>query len=142
MPAVDPDIVPNIEPLPKALAMSTPPTPRALVIDDCDINRMLAMELLDIHGYRADEAADGASGLEMLRRSLYNVVLLDVSMPGMDGKTICKMIRADAGLRHLRVIAYTAHAFPGQLEHFMEVGFDSLLTKPVSVESIGAALQG
>ena len=116
-------------------------TVRALVVDDDEINRMIAIELLAMHAVAADEAQDGAACLAMLRAATYDLLLLDVSMPDMDGPTVCGMIRQDPALRDIYVVAYTAHAFPGQKEQFLAAGFDALLTKPISCEGMADAIR-
>jgi len=114
---------------------------RALVIDDNAINRMLAVELLDAHEIATDEALDGLAGLDMLRRNAYDLVLLDISMPGMDGEQVCKMIRGNPATCDLHVIAYTAHAFADEKDRMLAAGFDALLIKPVSFQSLTDAIE-
>jgi CheY-like chemotaxis protein len=114
---------------------------RALVIDDNAINRDLAMALLNVHDIEVDQATDGAAGLAMLRREKYDLVLLDISMPGLDGKKICRHIRADSGISDVYVVAYTAHAFPTQKTDILEAGFNDLLIKPVSMQSMTRAIE-
>jgi len=116
-------------------------THRALVIDDNAVNRMLAVELLDAHHIAADEALDGTAGLSMLQRRDYDLVLLDISMPGLDGEEVCKRIRGNPATRGVRVIAYTAHAFADEKERMLAAGFDALLIKPVSFQSLTDAIQ-
>jgi CheY-like chemotaxis protein len=114
---------------------------RALVIDDNAINRMLAVELLDAHQIAADEALDGGVGLSMLRHNTYDLVLLDISMPGLDGEKVCQLIRSDPATRDLFVVAYTAHAFADEKDRMLAVGFDALLIKPVSFQSLTEAIE-
>lgn len=121
--------------------MSHPaPQARALVIDDDEINREIAQDLLDMHDVSADQAEEGMAGLAMLRKHKYDLVLLDVSMPGLDGEAVCKIIREDPAIRDTYVVAYTAHAFPGQGEHFLAAGFNALLTKPISYDGVSEML--
>ena len=70
----------------------------------------------------------------MLFRS--DLVLLDVSMPGMSGIEVCRRIRADERLRGLRVIAYTAHALPEERRSFLDASFDDILIKPITREAL------
>ena len=119
----------------------SPTHPRALVIDDNAINRMLAVELLDAHQIAADEALDGLAGLDMLRHNDYALVLLDISMPGIDGEQVCKIIRGNPATCGLHVIAYTAHAFADEKDRMLAAGFDALLIKPVSFQSLTEAIE-
>jgi CheY-like chemotaxis protein len=114
---------------------------RALVIDDNAVNRMLAVELLDVHQIAADEALEGASGLAMLRQNQYDLVLLDISMPGIDGEKVCRIIRDDPATAGLYIVAYTAHAFADEKERMLAAGFDALLIKPVSFHSLAEAIE-
>ena len=114
---------------------------RALVIDDNAINRMLAVDLLGVHQIEADDALEGASGLGLLRANHYDLVLLDISMPGLDGEQVCKVIREDPHTRDLFVVAYTAHAFTTEKERIIAAGFDALLVKPISLKSLTKAIE-
>jgi CheY-like chemotaxis protein len=109
---------------------------RALVIDDNATNRALAAAVLDAHDIGVDQAADGAEGISKLRCSRYDLVFLDVSMPGMDGFEVCRRIRGDSGLSAPYVVAYTAHAFPTQKAAILEAGFDALLVKPITLRDV------
>jgi two-component system, chemotaxis family, chemotaxis protein CheY len=66
----------------------------------------------------------------------YDLVLLDISMPGMNGLEVCQCIRADRTLAGLRVIAYTAHALPEEQQRFLAGGFDDVLVKPTSFRAV------
>jgi len=114
---------------------------RALVIDDNAINRMLAIDLLGVHQIEADDAAEGNSGLDMLHAGRYDLVLLDISMPGLDGEQVCKVIRENPRTRDLFVVAYTAHAFTTEKERIIAAGFDALLIKPISLKSLTKAIE-
>jgi two-component system, cell cycle response regulator DivK len=71
-----------------------------------------------------------------LARADVSLVLLDISLPGMDGTEVLRRMREDAGLRTLPVIALTAHAMAGDRERFIEAGFDDYVTKPILDEAI------
>lgn len=113
---------------------------RVLVVDDHPVNRLLVGVLLREAGYEVAEAENGMQALDKLRQQAYDIVLLDISMPDMSGDEVCRRIRADAGLRGLKVIAYTAHALDGERDQILASGFDGLLTKPISRASLHAAL--
>lgn len=109
------------------------------VVEDNPDNRLLVEAMLD-DLYQLTEYEDGASALDGLRRERPNLVLLDISLPGMDGVEVLREIRDDGGLRNLPVIALTAHAMAGDRERFLDAGFDGYLTKPIVDEDalIGA----
>ena len=101
----------------------------AVVEDNAD-NRLLLQALL---GDRYDlvEFENGADALAGLTASLPDVVLLDISLPGMDGNEILSRIRGDERLRPLPVIALTAHAMSGDREKCLNAGFNDYITKPI-----------
>ena len=107
-----------------------------LVVDDNAVNRKLAVALLKRRGMQVDEADGGPLALEMLQQIAYDAVLLDISMPVMDGKEVCRMIRATPQWSSVRVIAYTAHAMESERQSIMAAGFDDLLVKPISGQDL------
>jgi len=111
-----------------------------LIVDDHPINRRLPEVILRDAGWLTDEAENGEQALAKLARGGFDVVLLDISMPGMSGEEVCRRIRADETLKHLRVIAYTAHAMEESRPMLMQAGFDWLLVKPISRQSLLEAL--
>lgn len=111
-----------------------------LVVDDNATNRKLASALLKKRGWLVEEAANGLAALAALATDAFDAVLLDISMPGMDGEEVCRRIRADSRLTRLRVVAYTAHAMPHEKQEIMSAGFDDILIKPVSMAALQAAL--
>jgi two-component system, cell cycle response regulator DivK len=109
-------------------------TTLAVVEDNAD-NRLLLQALLG-ERYTLVEFDNGADALAGLARSLPDLVLLDISLPGMDGNEILARIRADDRLRALPVIALTAHAMAGDREKYLSAGFDDYITKPIVDETI------
>jgi CheY-like chemotaxis protein len=105
------------------------------VVEDNPDNRLLVQVILESQ-YQIDEYEDGFSALEGLRRQRPDLVLLDVSLPEMDGTEVLRRIRADDGLRDLPVIALTAHAMAGDREKFIGAGFDDYVTKPIVDETL------
>jgi CheY-like chemotaxis protein len=106
----------------------------AVVEDNAD-NRLLLQALL-AELYDIVEYENGADALTGLSASPPELVLLDISLPGMDGNEILRRIRADERLRHLPVIALTAHAMSGDRERFLSAGFDDYITKPIVDETL------
>lgn len=100
------------------------------VVEDNPDNRMLVRALLeDI--YDIQEFDNGPDALAGMRSSRPDAVLLDISLPLMDGTQILKEIRKDARLRGLPVVALTAHAMSGDRERYLAAGFDEYLSKPI-----------
>ena len=99
-----------------------------LVVDDNRTNRMLAELMLEGHGWNLEEASNGDEALAAIRNKRFDVILLDISMPGMSGDDVCREIKLTPG--GPRVVAFTAHVLPDEVEHIMAAGFDGLVTKP------------
>lgn len=114
---------------------------KALVVDDNDVNRILAARLLSKGGWSVVEAESGEAALDYLAGNAVSLILLDVSMPGMSGQEVCARIRTEnLGGEGVKVAAYTAHAMPEEVKEFLEGGFDSVLLKPMSRDRLNAAL--
>jgi two-component system, cell cycle response regulator DivK len=106
----------------------------AVVEDNAD-NRLLIQALLgDLYELR--EYATGHHALVGFERSLPDVVLLDISLVGMDGVEVLERMRADPRMRHLPVIALTAHAMSGDRERYLAAGFDGYVAKPIYDEQV------
>jgi CheY-like chemotaxis protein len=105
-----------------------------LLVEDHDINRKLAEIMLQRMGYRYVSACDGLQALDVLEKDRFDVVLMDVMMPVMDGITALKLLRereSEQGQR-TRVLMVTAHAMTGDRERFLGAGADGYVSKPMS----------
>jgi CheY-like chemotaxis protein len=110
-------------------------TPRVAVIEDNADNRLLVRAILEGR-YEVAEYASGPEALAALPAARPDVVLLDISLPEMDGTEVLRQLRADPGLEALPVIALTAHAMAGDREKYIAVGFDDYVTKPILDETL------
>jgi CheY-like chemotaxis protein len=116
---------------------------RILLAEDNVVNQKLAMRLLQQMGYRADLASNGIEAVECVERQPYDVVLMDVQMPEMDGLEATREICAKmAGSQRPRIVAMTANAMQGDREMCLDAGMDDYLTKPIRVEQLVEALNG
>ncbi|WP_151636261.1 response regulator [Noviherbaspirillum aerium] len=111
-----------------------------LVAEDNTINQKVVRQLLVHLGYRADVVANGAEALDALERQTYDVVLMDVQMPEMDGLEATRRLRARFDGGGPRVIAMTANAMPGDREKCLAAGMDDYVSKPVELDDVRAAL--
>jgi CheY-like chemotaxis protein len=105
------------------------------VVEDNPDNRLLVQVILEPF-YQVIEYESGFAALEGFRAQKPDLVLLDVSLPGLDGPEVLRRIRADESLRNLPVIALTAHAMAGDRQRFVNAGFDDYVSKPIVEESI------
>jgi signal transduction histidine kinase/CheY-like chemotaxis protein len=113
---------------------------RILLAEDNVINQKVAIKMLERLGYRADVAANGAEVLDAVRRQPYDVVLMDVQMPEMDGLDATRRIRTEMTVQP-RIVAMTAHAMQGDREQCLEAGMDDYVSKPVRLDELAAALR-
>ena len=105
-----------------------------LIVEDNPINRKVIAGLLAKRGYRTAVAADGRQALEALEMSAFDVVLMDLQMPVLDGLEATRLIREDARWRNLPIIGLTAHAMIGDRERCLDAGMDDYLSKPIRPE--------
>ena len=126
-------------PAPEASGAETSPL-RILVAEDNGVNQRVVALTLGRLGYRADIVADGTEVLEALHRSDYDVVLMDIRMPQMDGIEATRRLRADAAIRQPRVIAMTADVTHDKREACFAAGMDGFLGKPLDVPALGEVL--
>lgn len=103
---------------------------RIALVEDNPDNRLLVQAILEEH-FEIVEFENGTSALEGFREDVPDLVLLDISLPGMDGTEVFRRMREDPRLADVPVVALTAHAMAGDRERFLELGFDAYLTKPI-----------
>jgi CheY-like chemotaxis protein len=118
---------------------STPPM-RILVVEDVLVNQKVARHLLARFGYDCDVASGGEDALAALERSDYQLVLMDVQMPGVDGLEATRRIRARWPERKVRIVALTANVGAEDVRACHDAGMDGFLGKPITLESLGAVL--
>jgi CheY-like chemotaxis protein len=114
---------------------------RIAVIEDSAVNRLVARVLLEDR-FELHEYDSGPEALEGMHRHRPDLVLLDISLPDMDGTVVLARIRADRDLRDLPVIAVTAHAMDGDRERYLAAGFDEYVSKPIADVALWAAVDG
>jgi CheY-like chemotaxis protein len=111
------------------------PMKKIAVVEDNPDNRLLVQVILEPL-YEVVEYENGFAALEGLPQAMPDLVLLDISLPEMDGTEVLRRIRADERLRALPVIALTAHAMAGDREKYIAAGFDEYVTKPIVDETL------
>jgi PAS domain S-box-containing protein len=114
---------------------------RILLAEDNVVNQMVALRLLAQMGYRADVAANGLEAIEAVERQTYDVVLMDVQMPELDGFEASREINRRWPAARPRIVAMTANAMQGDRELCVAAGMDDYVAKPIRVEELVAALE-
>jgi CheY-like chemotaxis protein len=103
-----------------------------LIVDDNPIDLKLVGELLEIKGFKTERVSDAEQAQRTLTRMLPDLILVDIALPGMDGLTFTRLLKADPRLAHVPVVALTAFAMRGDDQRARAAGCDAYLTKPVS----------
>ncbi len=117
--------------------------PSILVVDDSEINREVAIGLLDVMGYRSAGAESGSRALELIKTQTFDLILMDLEMPEMDGLEATRRIRENehSSMKRLPIIAMTAHAMDGVVEKCLAAGMDQCATKPIEPEKVATLLK-
>ena len=114
---------------------------RILVVDDVDLNRELAVAYLASDSHSVDLAADGQEAIARARLGVYDLILMDVQMPGVDGLAATRAIRECFSARALPIIAMTAQALPNQIADCIDAGMNDYLAKPITPISLTAMVE-
>ncbi|WP_458878561.1 hybrid sensor histidine kinase/response regulator [Arenibacterium sp. CAU 1754] len=112
-----------------------------LLVEDNEINRMVARDMLEADHHRISEAHDGAEGVAFAERKKFDLILMDISMPEMDGTEATRAIRKGQGMsRNVPIIALTAHALEEDVRRFIDAGMNDVIVKPVSRTALRKAI--
>ena len=111
-----------------------------LIIEDNPVNLELVTDVLEACRFRVTPARTAEEGVRLARELLPDLVLMDISLPGMDGLTATRMLKGDPATCHLPVIALTAHAMRGDEAIALEAGCDGYLSKPIDTRTLPAAV--
>lgn len=109
---------------------------RILVVEDNRDNMTLIVDVLQSLDYQVLEATDGEQGVTIARQEKPDVILMDLSLPKLDGWTAASIIKSEAALKHIPIIALTAHAMVGDRERAIEAGCDDYLSKPINLREL------
>lgn len=112
---------------------------KVLVVEDVDFNRELVVQLLE-DKYHVIEAVNGQEGVELAERERPELILMDLSLPVMDGWEATRRLKANDDLRSIPVIALTAHAMVGDKEKALAAGCDDYLVKPLDEDELMARI--
>lgn len=106
-----------------------------LIVEDNDLNMKLFNDLLQAHGYNTVQTMDGRDAVKLAREHRPHLILMDIQLPEISGLEVTKMLKADAELKHIPVVAVTAFAMKGDEEKIREGGCEGYISKPISVAS-------
>ncbi len=112
---------------------------KILVVEDVEFNRELIVQLLE-DTYEVLTAADGAAGIQLAARERPDLILMDLSLPIIDGWEATRRIKANAALQEIPIIALSAHAMMGDQEKALQCGCDEYLSKPLDEDLLFATL--
>lgn len=119
---------------------------KILVVEDNQDSRELVVKVLKNKGYQMIEAADGEEALEKAMAEKPSLILMDISIPKMDGYEVTSKLKSQEEFREIPIVALTAHAMKGDREKFIAVGFEGYISKPINVhefpEQIRSYLRG
>lgn len=122
--------------------MSPLPGEPILIVDDNDVNLRLAQWLLTSEGFSVRTAVDAEDAFQVLESFRPRLILMDLQMPGMDGLTATRKLKADPATREIIVIALTAFAMSGDRERALEAGCQGYVTKPIDTRTLPALIAG
>ena len=112
-----------------------------LVVEDNEDNSVIYQTILTHVGYRVVAAFDGVQALEAVRREKPDLVLLDISIPKVNGWEVATLLRTDPATAETRIVALTAHAYASDLERGRQLGFVEYLIKPIEPRAVAAAVE-
>ena len=107
-----------------------------LLIEDNEMNRDMLKRRLERKEFIVSCAEDGQSGLDMAKNEMPDIILLDLSLPVIDGWNVARKLKADVNTKDIPIIALTAHAMKGDREKALDAGCDDYDTKPVNLEGL------
>ena len=107
--------------------------PKLLIVEDNEMNRDMLSRRLQRKGYDIEIAEDGAQGVEAMKQGTPDLVLMDIGLPVMNGWEACKLAKSTDSIKHIPIIALTAHALEEDRVKALEAGADDFDTKPVDL---------
>ncbi len=114
---------------------------RILLVEDVEINQIIAHELLTMDGYEVDIAGNGKEAIEMLESQEYALILMDIQMPVMDGLTATREIRKNENYACIPIIAMSAHAMSGDRDKSIDSGMNDHITKPIDPDELSSTIK-
>ena len=117
------------------------PSAHILIVEDNPKNLKLLRDVLQFKGYIISAAETGEAGVALARAEQPALILMDVQLPGMDGREATQVLKADASTRHIPIVALTAFAMKGDRERLLAEGFDGYISKPIDIKEIPKVIE-
>lgn len=112
-----------------------------LVVEDNEANQLLVQAVLELEGYRVDIAGSAQEAVERLRAATPDLILMDVQLPGQDGLSFTRELKADPSTADIPIVALTAHAMRGDRDLAMEAGCLGYISKPIETRTFGGQVR-
>lgn len=113
-----------------------------LVVEDNPMNMELVVDLLELYGYNVTGAEDGFKALELVKETEFNLILLDMQLPKMDGLEVLLKLKGDPKTADIPVVALTAHVMKGDEDRFLDAGCVGYIPKPIDVRQFKSTVAG
>lgn len=107
-----------------------------LIVDDNEINRIIAKELIEKNGWNCDVAENGKKAIHKLKNNKFDLIFMDISMPGMDGIETSKVIKKEERWNNIPIVIITAYNLAQKKKNVLETGVDDVLSKPIKEEEL------
>ncbi|MCI4645636.1 MAG: response regulator [Hyphomonadaceae bacterium] len=121
--------------------MTISPAKSVLVVEDNELNMRLFCDLLDSFGYKTFQCRDGARAVEIARKEMPDLIIMDIQLPEVSGLDITRWIKDDESLRHIPVLAVTAFAMRDDEQRVRKAGCEGYLSKPIQIVSFMRAVE-
>lgn len=112
------------------------PDKNVMVVEDNEKNRKLMRVVLKSKGYNVIEATTGEEALNLLKNQKPHIILMDIQLPGIDGLTLIKQIKADTLTKEIPIIAVTAYAMKGDEQKILDTGCEAYMSKPINTQEL------
>lgn len=113
---------------------------KVLIVEDNPLNMELATDVLETAGYTVLQAESAEAAISLARSGKPALIIMDISLPGMDGLTAVRVLKQDSATKDIPVVALTAHAMKGDREKALSAGCDGYLTKPIDTKELPKAV--
>ena len=111
-------------------------TSNILVVEDNKINQLIAEDMLKKSGFQITIVDNGQQAIDIIKQKQFDLVLMDIQMPVMDGETATRLLKNDPDYKHIPIVAMTANVMKHEIENYLNIGFSAFIGKPFILEDI------